>query len=233
MNNSKKEIDIFLKELSKVKSDYDYGLAIPFVYLDYFNKSKDKKTILAAQNCFHEANGAYTGEISLPMLKDIGVKFSIIGHSERREIFQESDDLINKKLLSLLKNNFTPILCIGESLKQRQENKTKEIIKKQIDLNLQNVNSSDVNKIIFAYEPIWAIGTGKTATSLQAQEACQFIRNYIESKYNKKIADKVRIQYGGSVKPDNIKEILNQEDIDGALVGGASLQIKDFIALLN
>lgn len=188
---------------------------------------------VGCQNMYYEENGAYTGEISPVMLKDLGVKYVIIGHSERREIFKEDDTLINNKVISALKHGINPILCCGETLEERENNLYKDKVKKQLTNDLKNVSESDMEHIIIAYEPIWAIGTGKTASSDDAEKMCEFIRMLITDLYNSEISSKVRIQYGGSVKPDNISEIMAKENIDGALVGGASLKADSFTALIN
>ena len=182
---------------------------------------------------YFEEKGAYTGEISPLMLKDIGASYVILGHSERREIFGEDDKLINKKVLSAFDHDLTPILCCGETLEEREAEKQEEKVKGQIEAALKDVSESDINKLIIAYEPIWAIGTGKTASAEDAEAMCGFIRNLIKELYSKEAAEAVRIQYGGSVKPANVKELMAKENIDGALVGGASLKADDFAALIN
>lgn len=194
---------------------------------------KDTDIKIGCQNMYFEESGAYTGEISPLMLNDLGVDYVIVGHSERREIFKEEDDLINKKVLSALNHNIIPILCCGETLEEREKNNQEEIVKNQLIKNLKDVKIEDIDKIIIAYEPIWAIGTGKTASSDDAEQMCKFIRGLIADLYNKELSSKIRIQYGGSVKPDNIKEIMQKENIDGALVGGASLDAISFASLIN
>lgn len=194
--------------------------------------NKTSALIIAAQNCHYETEGAYTGEISIKMLKDMMVSHVIIGHSERRMYFNEVDETINKKLHSLFNANIIPILCCGETLNQYENKETNEVIKNQIKLALKNIKVENIAKLVIAYEPIWAIGTGKTATAQQAQTVCKMIREFISELYNKNVAEQVRIQYGGSVKPDNIKLILSEPDIDGALVGGASLVPQSFFDLL-
>ena len=188
---------------------------------------------LGAQNMYAEESGAFTGEISPDMLISAGCEFVILGHSERRTIFKETNELINKKIMLALKKDLKPIFCVGETEAERENNQTKEVIKKQVTEGLNNVSSSDMEKIIIAYEPVWAIGTGKNATPEQAQEVHLFIRNLIAQNYSQKIADNLIIQYGGSVKPDNAKELLSQKDIDGALVGGASLKADAFIEIIK
>lgn len=192
-----------------------------------------KNVKLGAQNVHFEDKGAYTGEISADMLNAIGVDYCIIGHSERRQYFNETNADVNKKAKKLLERNIMPIICVGETLDERNENKMFEKVSTQIKEGLEGIDKENVKKnIVIAYEPIWAIGTGVTATSEQAQEMCQYIREVIKEIYNENIADAVRIQYGGSVNAKNAKEILNMPDIDGALVGGASLT-NDFISIVN
>ena len=188
---------------------------------------------LGAQNVYYEEKGAYTGEVSADMLLSVGVKYCIIGHSERRKYFHETDESINKKVKKLLEKNITPIICVGETLEERKSGELYNVISKQINGALKDVSQADVMKnIVIAYEPIWAIGTGVTATSSQAEEMCKFIRDEIQKLYNEKTSESLRIQYGGSVKPNNISEILSMENIDGVLVGGASLT-SDFVAIVN
>lgn len=188
---------------------------------------------LGAQNFYHENSGAYTGEVSGPMLKDYCVEYIIIGHSERRTIFKEDDELINKKVLSALKQNFKPILCVGETLEEREAGKEEEKVKYQITKDFEGVNTEDFKNIVIAYEPIWAIGTGKTASADDAEKMCAYIRSLIDEIFGKQAAEDVRIQYGGSVKPANIEEIMSKDNIDGALVGGASLEAISFVSLVN
>lgn len=188
---------------------------------------------LAAQNMHWEEQGAFTGEVSPIMLKDIGVDYCIIGHSERRQYFNETDETVNKKVHAALKHDIKPILCVGETLEQRENGETNTVVKNQVVKAFNGVSSQRVADVVIAYEPIWAIGTGKTATSEQANEVIFSIREVIKELYGEDIYTEIRIQYGGSVKPSNIEEIMNQEDIDGALVGGASLNPDDFVELVN
>lgn len=187
---------------------------------------------LGAQNVYCENDGAFTGEISTGMLKSVGCDYVIIGHSERRTIFGEKDKLINKKIKKALANGLKVIFCIGESLTQREEGITNSVVEKQLQKGLDGVSSEELNNIIIAYEPIWAIGTGKTATPEQAQEVHAFIRNYISQKFSKEFGEKLIIQYGGSVKPDNAASLLSQPDIDGALIGGACLKADSFLSII-
>jgi len=188
---------------------------------------------VGAQNMHFEENGAFTGEISPIMLKDLGVEYVIIGHSERRQYFNETDETVNKKLKSAFAHGLIPILCIGESLEEREGNITEEVLAKQVKLDLNGITSENVKGMIVAYEPIWAIGTGKTATADDANETIGFIRKVIEKLYGNEVSEAVRIQYGGSVKPSTIKEQMEKEHIDGGLIGGASLKAQDFSAIVN
>jgi len=188
---------------------------------------------LGAQNLFWEPEGAYTGEISSGMLVSAGCSYVIIGHSERRQYFGETDITVNKKIKAAIKDSLIPILCVGESEKERESNHTFSVLDKQVAKGLESLTLSDLETLIIAYEPIWAIGTGKTATSKQAQEVHQYLRSLIEKKFGNNLACSVRILYGGSVKPDNIKELMLMPDVDGALVGGASLNAETFSKIIN
>lgn len=188
---------------------------------------------VGAQNMYFEESGAYTGEISPLMLRELGVKYVILGHSERRQYFKEDDELINKKVMAAFKYNLIPILCVGETLEERESDKTFEKISSQLELNLKNLDSEKASNMVIAYEPIWAIGTGKTATSEDANNVIKFIREKVRELFGNNTADTIRIQYGGSVKPSTIKEQMAQSDIDGALVGGASLKADEFAAIVN
>lgn len=238
MNKNLAETKEFISEFSQLsngkKINCDYGIAASFTNLVELQKNfKNTDFIISAQNCHYQLSGAYTGEISMSMLEDLSVSHIIIGHSERRQYFNETDEVINQKINSIFANSkMIPILCCGETLQEYETNKTIEVIKRQITADLKNISSEDVMKLVIAYEPIWAIGTGKTATAQQAQETIAQIRKILADLYNEKVADNIRIQYGGSVNPKNIKEILQQPDIDGALVGGASLKATDFNNLL-
>ncbi len=203
----------------------DIVIAAPFTALTRaFEILKDTNIKLGAQNMYFEDKGAFTGEISPQFLKEIGVEYVILGHSERRDIFKESDILINKKLKKALSINLKPIVCIGEHLEERETGKTREKIEYQINETFKDLSKEELIQIIIAYEPIWAIGTGKTATPEQAEEIHIFIRNLLSQKFDKETADLIRIQYGGSIKPSNAEELFNKKNIDGGLVGGASLQ---------
>lgn len=188
---------------------------------------------LGAQDVYWEDQGAFTGELSAKMLKDAGCSFVIIGHSERRKYFAETNETVNKKIRAVLDNGLTPIVCVGETLEEREANKTFDVLEDHLKNGLKNISAENVLKLVLAYEPVWAIGTGKTATPEQAQEAHKFIRDLLSKLYNKEVAQSLRIQYGGSVKPENITELIMQPDIDGALVGGASLKIDSFAEIVR
>jgi len=194
---------------------------------------KGSNVKLGAQNCHYEDKGAFTGEIAISFLSDAGCKYAIIGHSERRQYFNEDDSLINKKIKKVLSSGLIPIFCIGETLQERQKEQTFDVLKRQVLHGLQEINLSDPLKLVVAYEPVWAIGTGMTASKEQAQEAHRYIRDLLAGLWGSEIAEQIRIQYGGSVKPDNIAELMAQDDIDGALVGGASLEIDSFVRIIN
>ena len=194
---------------------------------------KDTKVKLGAQNMYFESSGAFTGEISATMLRSVGCEYVILGHSERRTIFGETDELINNKIKKANSSGLKPIFCVGELLEEREAGVTEKIIEKQIKCGLKDTSSEEMGKVIIAYEPVWAIGTGKTASPEQAQEVHKFIRSLINEKYGDSISDKIVIQYGGSVNNKNAKELLSQKDIDGALVGGASLKADAFIDIIQ
>ncbi len=193
----------------------------------------DSNIQLGAQDVYWQDEGAFTGEVSPVMLKDIGCKFVIIGHSERRQYFGETNESVNSKIKAALKHNLTPIVCVGETLQERESGQTLKVLDDHIENGLKNITDTDILKIVIAYEPVWAIGTGKTATSQQAQEAQKYIRDLLRKMYNNDVADTVRIQYGGSVKPDNITELMREPDVDGALVGGASLKVETFAEIVK
>ncbi len=188
---------------------------------------------VGAQNVYWEDSGAFTGEVSAPLLKDLGVKYCIIGHSERRQYFGETNETVNKRIKAALKHDLIPIVCVGEVLEERESGKAFDVISKQCEESLAGLTEEEAKKLVIAYEPVWAIGTGKTATPEQAQEVHKFIRDFLRKTFSDAVADGVCIQYGGSVKPDNIAELISQEDIDGALVGGASLKSEAFIEIVK
>lgn len=182
---------------------------------------------------FWEEEGAFTGEVSPKMLKSLGCRYVIIGHSERREYFGETNESVNKKVKSALKHGLFPIMCVGEKLEEREAGKTFDIVRDHVEKGLSNIGEKEVMDIVIAYEPVWAIGTGRNATPGQAEEVHKFIRALLEEKYGKKVSESLRIQYGGSVKPANIESLMKEKDIDGALVGGASLKAEDFVDIVK
>ena len=235
MNKTIAEAVEFVNEVKdKVQNDkVEAVICAPFLALkDLKEATKGTNIKIGAQNMHFEESGAFTGEVAPAMLKEIGVDYVVIGHSERREYFNETDETVNKKVLKALEHGIDPILCCGETLEQRENNETKAVCKVQIEKALENVSKEDISKVVIAYEPIWAIGTGKTATAEDANDVIAYIREVVANLY-KELANNVRIQYGGSVKPANVTEIMNQSDIDGALVGGASLLPNDYIDLVN
>ena len=226
----------FAEEFKKIytPSDVRVAIAAPFTQLWALKKAFEGTGIgVAAQNMHWEDQGAFTGEVSAPMLKEIGVDYVIIGHSERREYFGETDDTVNRKVKKALASGILPILCCGESLKIREAGKEKLFVEGQIRADFDGIPAEDAVKITVAYEPIWAIGTGKTATPAQAQEMCAFIRDVLAGIYGEDVSEEIAIQYGGSVKPSNASELMDQVDIDGALVGGASLKPADFLEIVH
>lgn len=231
------EARAFAEEFSKMYRDTDVRAAIcaPFTHLTALKEAFAGTNVkVGAQNVHFEDEGAFTGEISVGMLNEIGVDYCIIGHSERREYFAETDETVNLKLKKLFSSSdIIPILCVGENLDEREAGNAFDVVEGQLKSDLDGIDRGDVSKIVIAYEPIWAIGTGKTATPEQAGEMCAHIRNIIERLYDEDTCDSVIIQYGGSVKPENASEIMNMDEIDGALVGGASLDASKFIKIVN
>lgn len=226
----------FAEEFKKIYQPSDVRVAIfaPFTQLATLAEElKGSGVGIGAQNVHYEAEGAFTGEISIPMLKEIGVEYCIVGHSERRQYFNETDETVNLKVKALLEAGIIPIVCVGEDLYQREHNYQDKLVAEQVANALEGISAEDAAKIVIAYEPIWAIGTGRTATPIQAGMMCEVIRNELIELYDEGTADKVIIQYGGSVKPENASEILNMEEIDGALVGGASLEPLKFTEIIN
>jgi triosephosphate isomerase len=214
--------------------DRQVMIAPPFTALaEVADILHDSGVILASQNICWAEKGAFTGEISPPMLKDLGATMAIVGHSERRHVFGESDDLVNQRLTGAIEQEIIPILCVGEKLAEREAGKTIEVIETQVRQGLAGVPVDDPNQIVIAYEPVWAIGTGKTASVDQAQEVHAFLRKLLSELYEKNIAGQIRILYGGSVNPDNVDALMAQEDIDGALVGGAALDADSFDRIIH
>ena len=237
MNKTIAESREFAKESVKLlefaeSKGVDIGVAPVYLSLAAV-KEENPKLAVAAENCHFEDHGAFTGEIAIPMLKEIGIDWVIIGHSERRTYFGETDETCNKKLLALEKANMTPIFCVGETLAQYEEGSTKDIVKTQVERGLWGLSPAFVENMVIAYEPVWSIGTGKNASKEIAQDVCSFIRRLVQEAYGSDVADKVRILYGGSVKPENVHDYLLQPDVDGALVGGASLKVDSFKALIE
>jgi len=236
MNMLPNEAIKFIEELTPLVKDTENEVIICAPYIDLFYSLltvQGTNIKIGAQNMHFEESGAYTGEISAKMLKSINVEYVIIGHSERRQYFNETDETVNRKIKAALKEGLKPIVCVGETLEEREEGKAFEIIMNQTKLALEGITSVQMEDIIIAYEPIWAIGTGKTATSEDANEACAKIRKEISQIYGQKEADGVIIQYGGSVKSTNAKELFEMSDIDGALIGGASLKSDEFSKIVN
>ena len=223
-----------LKDAIGAVEAVDLGVAPPFVYLAAVGEALAGSRIdLVAQNMFYEDNGAFTGETSGEMLRDVGVRTAILGHSERRHVIGESDELINRKVIKALGDGLDVILCVGELLEQRQAEQTLEVVGRQVKIGLEGVPGDAMADVTIAYEPVWAIGTGVTATPDQAQHVHAMVRGMLGEKYDSAVAEATRIQYGGSVKPANAAELLAQPDIDGALVGGASLKVDDFSAIVH
>ncbi len=221
------------RELYQIEN-VDIVVCPPYTSLAYLADALETSNILiGAQDVYWQDEGAFTGEISPLMLKDIGCKFVIIGHSERRQYFGETNESVNNKIKAALKQGLTPIVCVGETLSQRESGSTFKVLDDHIENGLKGIIDSDALKIVIAYEPVWAIGTGKTATAQQAQEAQKYIRDLLRKMYNNEIADTIRIQYGGSVKGENITELMSQPDVDGALVGGASLKVETFAEIIK
>ncbi len=221
------------RELYQIEN-VDIVVCPPYTLLAYLADALAASNItLGGQDLFWEEEGAFTGEISGKMLKDTGAEYVIIGHSERRQFFGETNETVNKKIKAALKAGLLPIVCVGESLAEREKGKTFDVLTDQVKNGLINITSEEMEKITIAYEPVWAIGTGKTASPDQAQEAHKFIRGLLEKIFDKETALETRIQYGGSVKPENTLELINQPDIDGALVGGASLKGDSFSAIVK
>ena len=236
MNKTTAEAVAFAEEIKarNLAGTEDAAIMAPFTQLSELGKAlKGSGIKFGAQNVHFEKSGAFTGEISIPMLKEIGVDYCVIGHSERREYFAETDETCNLKLKALLEADIMPILCVGESLEVREGNGEQTFVASQIVSDLKGIPEAQLPKVVIAYEPIWAIGTGKTATPEQAEEMCAFIRGVIAGMYSNETADEVLILYGGSMKPSNAAELLAKPDINGGLIGGASLKVDDFAALIE
>ena len=219
----------------EVNNDAIVVLIPPFIHLSglYTLVGSNEQIALGAQNCHQEAKGAYTGEVSAEMLLSAGIGYVVLGHSERREYFGETDELLSNKVLHAINNDLVPIYCCGEQLESREAGQHEEVVGQQIAEALFGLSEDQIKSVVIAYEPVWAIGTGKTASAEQAQEMHRFIRSKIASKYNQEAADAISILYGGSVKPENAKEIFAQQDVDGGLIGGASLKSRDFTDIVK
>lgn len=223
-----------VKDKLPKSTEVEAVIAAPAVDLPaLLENAKGSELKVAAENCYFEDEGAFTGETSPKVLKEMGVDYVIIGHSERRDYFHETDEDINKKAHAIFNNGMTPIVCCGESLETREAGKAEEWVQAQVKAALKDLTAEQVSNLVIAYEPIWAIGTGKTATSDQAEEICAVVRKTVADLYDQDVADKVRIQYGGSVKPANVKELMAKPNIDGGLVGGASLVPGSYLELVN
>ena len=234
MNKNNAETKAFFEAVDAVAASENatYGIGCPFTDLRTAQDNA-KNLIVAAENCHWEDSGAFTGEVSVPMLEEIGIKYCIIGHSERRQMFGDTDETVNKKAKRLLKAGITPILCIGETEAQYDAGETEKVIRDQLTGSLADLCVKCVGSMVIAYEPIWAIGTGKSATKEDAQKCCAIVRDQVKVMYGEEAAENVRVQYGGSVKPENIVEYMACPDIDGALIGGASLKEASFIDIIE
>jgi triosephosphate isomerase len=236
MNTNKSSAVALARDVAKGaggRTGVELGVAPPFVYLDAVSQAiAGSGVLLGAQDAYHEKNGAFTGEISLEMLKELGVQFCLTGHSERRHVLHESSDLIAKKASAIYSAGMILVHCVGEKLDQRDADQTFSVVRSQID-ELDTGRMTDPDRLVIAYEPVWAIGTGRNATDAQAQEVHAFIRSLIGTKWSKEFADRVRILYGGSLKPENAKGLLAQPDVDGGLIGGAALKPESFLAIAD
>jgi triosephosphate isomerase len=238
MNLNYDEVGSLVDEILTLHSsdnNVEVILSPPFVYLDKVIRScaNHDHVLVASQNCSEYNNGAYTGEVSASMLNSMGVNYVIIGHSERRSVFNESNENLNLKITKALQNNLKIIFCCGENIDQRESGEYLQVIRKQLEETILSLDQKSLCRTVIAYEPIWAIGTGKTASSVQAQEIHSFIRSLISNKFGTEISNNTSILYGGSCKPINSKELFSQYDIDGGLIGGASLKSSDFVAIIN
>lgn len=235
MNMLPNEAIEFITKLGPLVKDSKNEVVLCVPYIDLFYTiltSQETNIHIGAQNVYYKDFGAYTGEVSPKMLKSINAEYVIIGHSERRQYFGETDETVNAKMLQVLKNDMTPIVCVGETLEQYEAGTTKDVVKTQVVAAYKDVCPKCAARSVIAYEPVWAIGTGKTATNEIAQDVCGYIRSVVAELYGQEVADQVRIQYGGSVKPEGLKALLEQPDIDGALVGGASLVEDSYKAMI-
>ena len=234
LSSEAKEFALASRDLAlKAKANnIDLGVAPTYLSLAAVKENASKEMIISAQNVHFKENGAFTGEISIPMLKEFGINWSLIGHSERRTYDNETNEKCNAKIKALIENEMVPLYCVGETLAEFEANKTKEVVGEQVRVGLKDLTSAQVKDLVVAYEPVWSIGTGKNASTEIAEDVCKFIRDVLRELFGN-VADEIRILYGGSVKPENIKAYLSCPDVDGALVGGASLKIDSYEALLN
>lgn len=236
MNKTISEGEDFIDALQNLpdRNEVESAICAPFIHLpSLVSKAQNLEIGIGAENAHYEESGAFTGEVSVKMLKDLGVDYIIVGHSERREMFNETDETVNKKAHSILDSGIVPIICVGESDEERESGAAESKVESQVEKALAGLSKDEVKKSVIAYEPIWAIGTGKSATKEDANEMCGVVRKKVEALYDEATSEAIRIQYGGSVKPANIKEYMSEEHIDGALVGGASLEADSFIELLE
>ena len=236
MNKTVSETVTLVEEITKkvTEPNCDVVICVPYTSIsDAVKLTKGTPVKVGAQNMHFLDNGAYTGEISADMLLELGVTYVIIGHSERREYYNETDETVNKKVLKAIEKNLISIVCVGETLELRENNETLGLVKGQVEKALKDVSIEDIKKVVFAYEPIWAIGTGKTATCEQANEVCKYIRECVKDLYNEEIANEIKILYGGSMNVKNADELLKEPDIDGGLIGGASLKSEDFSNIVD
>lgn len=237
MHKTTQEAKSFMAELlPKIAQEKERDVLIcpPFPLIFAVDQGREgSNVLLGAQNMHEKEKGAFTGETSPLMLKDLNCEFVILGHSERRWVFNETDEIINKKVVTAIQAGLIPILCVGEQFEDREKGLTDQVILDQLEKGLKGIDENHISNMVIAYEPVWAIGTGKNATSKDAQEACALIREFIHSRFGNEVSDKVRILYGGSVKPDNVASYMEQDDIDGALVGGASLEAESFAKLVH
>lgn len=223
----------FTQQIGEVRVT-EMAIAPPFTSLDVLGQAvEDTKVKLAAQNVYFEESGAYTGEVSAAMLKELGCVYVIVGHSERRQLFGETDQSVNKKLKAVFESSMAPILCVGENLEQRRAGEMEAVIKRELNEGLKGIEAEQISKMVIAYEPIWAIGTGQTASPEDADAGAKFIRGLISEMYDSGLAQSLRVQYGGSVKPHNVVNIMSMPNVDGALVGGASLDAESFAQIIK
>jgi len=234
MNKTMEDTEKFINALNGFsEEEVEAILCVPFTDLVILKEKLDSRVKIGSQNIHWQESGAFTGEISPLMLKELNVQYAIIGHSERRELFGETDETVNKRIHTAYRHGITPIVCVGEKLAEREAGITKQVVKEQVEKALEGLAAEQIEQLVIAYEPIWAIGTGKSSSAEDANEVIGYIREVVAGLYSEGPAEQLRIQYGGSVKPENIRQYLNQKDIDGALVGGASLDVDSFIALVK